>query len=108
MGAVVCDAGVIRTTTKLAVRIKVIGRIMGKLLLPPLFARQALARRLLLSVRAHTSTLRPPHLPHFTRGRNDGTSIGVARHVNQCLVPARIVETGCELHAQLAHVAEAS
>src|SRR5262245_34833591 len=58
MGAVVCAAvAVIRTTTKLAVWIEIIGWIMGKLLSPPLFAGQALAHRLLVLV--YTLDLEP-------------------------------------------------
>ena len=53
---------------------------------------------------------RPPHLPHFSRLLTHGTSVsaGLARHVDQRLMAAGVVEAEGDqvLHAQLAHVAE--
>ena len=41
-----------------------------------------------------TSILFPrlPHLAHFTRERNHGTSVSAARHVDQALMPAGVNE----------------
>jgi len=72
----------------------------------PLLPRQALLRRLLFPVRADINALAAAlaALGSLHESRNFGIA-GIARHVDQRRVPARIIEAGRKqpAHAERAH-----